>query len=387
MNWLHDTRIDCYSLITSLSLDKYLKVVSDAHDQQGGIAGQRDVLKTTTAKRIRERMVSDIRKGAVLPPVVVGVVMPTKKVEALVKTQNLTLTSLLTSLQGSSLSIIDGMQRTEAYLEASEIDNGILSSKVRVDFWLAKSVRPLVYRMLVLNTGQVPWNLARQLSVVYSPLLEEIRTNVPSIDRIITPDKPGRRVSGGQFSSDSLIELFMAFSLRKPNVDTRESLSEEFSRLDLVENVADDRVQGLFYQTLGTMAALDIAFDKLDTAAPGGRFSRGKDIFSSQPARIGYMVAASQFILGKVGLDKDAKERAKRMTSVVSSSKTLTSRLAKMTKPQLLDFLKLDVLSETLDRKVGQVGRYERTVFYEAFKLLIEEGFKVPDMEPCWRAN
>ena len=45
MNWLHDKRIDCYSLITGLSLEKYLSVVSEAHEQQGGIAGQRDVLK------------------------------------------------------------------------------------------------------------------------------------------------------------------------------------------------------------------------------------------------------------------------------------------------------------------------------------------------------
>lgn len=38
------------------------------------------------------------------------------------------------------------------------------------EFWLAKSVRALVYRMLVLNTGQVPWTLSRQLGVVFEPL-------------------------------------------------------------------------------------------------------------------------------------------------------------------------------------------------------------------------
>jgi hypothetical protein len=54
---------------------------------------------------------------------------------------------------------------------------------------------------------------------------------------------------------------------------------------------------------------------------------------------------------------------------------------------KLGEFLKLDVLSEVLDRKVGQVGRYERTVFNEAFKVLIDEEFNVPNMEPCWRAS
>jgi len=178
----------------------------------------------------------------------------------------------------------------------------------------------------------------------------------------------------------------MAFSLRKTNIDTRESLSEEFSRLDLVANVADEKVQGYFYETLSTMAKLDIAFDRLDVASHG-RFARGRDIFSSQPARIGYIVAVSQHVLGKVGLEKSSKERSARMGALVKDAEVLTKKLSTSSIKELRDFLRLDVLSETLDRKVGQVGRYERAVFYEAFKLLIEERFSVPDMEPCWRAN
>ncbi len=51
------------------------------------------------------------------------------------------------------------------------------------------------------------------------------------------------------------------------------------------------------------------------------------------------------------------------------------------------DFLRLDVLNEVLDKRVGQVGRYERLVFSEAFKVLIEEDFSLDNMEPCWRAS
>lgn len=386
MEWLHDERIDCFSGLVTLPIRDYLALVADAHDRQGNIGGQRDVLKTTTAKRIRERMVADIREGAVLPPVVVGLVESSPSVLEFVGDSTLSQGDFIAKLHGKSISIIDGMQRTEALLEAKNIDKGVLAGSVRVDFWLAKSVRALVYRMLVLNTGQVPWTLARQLSVVYAPLLDEIRQNVPEIARIITPDKPGRRVAGGQFSSDALIEMFMAFSLRKTNVDARENLSEEFSRLDLVANVADDQAQGYFYRTLSTMAQLDIAFDRLD-AIFQGRFSRGRDIFGSQPARIGFIVAVSQHVLGKVGLDRIENERDQRMNSLTQGADDLIHRLGKNSVEDFQKFLRLDVLSEVLDRKVGQVGRYERSVFYEAFKLLIEERFAVPDMEPCWRAN
>ena len=75
------------------------------------------------------------------------------------------------------------------------------------------------------------------------------------------------------------------------------------------------------------------------------------------------------------------------MDALIEGVEGLTAKLAGHSIDQLKDFLRLDVLSETLDRRVGQVGRYERAVFYEAFRLLIEERFAVPDMEPCWRAN
>jgi len=364
----------------------YLALIKQTHDDQGALSGQRDVLKTTTAKRIRERMIADIREGAVLPPVVIGVVLPAPEVRALVDDRTLSLEQLLKKMKGSQLAIIDGMQRTGAFLEAAENDKSVLSRRVRVDFWVAKSVRSLVYRMLVLNTGQVPWTLARQLTVVYAPLLAEIKQNVKSIDRILTPDSVGRRVSGAQFSSEALVELYMAFSLRKTSVDTRESLSEEFSRLDLVEKVADEAVQKLFYRTLATMAKLDLAFDNYESKA-GGRFKRGRDIFSSQPARTGYIVAVAQYVLGKVGLERTPKEREARMKSVESWSQSLATRLSKLSGPKLATFLKLDVLSELLDVKVGQVGRYERSMFFEAFRLLITEEFDVPTMEPCWRAD
>jgi hypothetical protein len=385
MNWLHDARIDCFSAMESLSIDSYLSLASEAHGKRGGIAGQREVLKTTTAKRIRERMVADIRAGAVLPPVVVGIVETPEAVQDIVANKELEVDAFIKGLKREELAIIDGMQRTSALLEARNIDAGVAGT-IRVDFWLAKSVRALVYRMLVLNTGQVPWTLARQLTVVYEPLLLEIKKNVLEIGRIITPDRLGRRVSGGQFSSDALIELFIAFSLRKSAVNTRETLSEEFSRLDMIANVADGTVQDYFYKTLSTMAALDITFDRLEDAG-GGRFGRGRDIFASQPARIGYVVAVAQHVLGKIGLEKSDEERAKRMAKLVQDVENLKERLSGMTTDDLREFLRLDVLSEVLDRKVGQVGRYERSVFYEAFKVLIEESFEVPGMEPCWRAS
>jgi hypothetical protein len=295
-------------------------------------------------------------------------------------------TTLLKHIADQDLSIIDGMQRTASLIEAGTAESTVFDRDMRVEFWIAKSVRALIYRMLVLNTGQVPWTLARQLSVVYAPLLHEIERHVKNLDKVFTPEKPGRRVGGGQFSSDALVELYLAFSLRKTNIDPRESLSEEFSRLEFVQNLSDDAFQDHFYKALSLLVDLDLGFERYEGEG-SSRFSRGKDVFGSQPARIGFIVAVALYVLGRPGLDRPLTERNTRMKAVAKQVGTLAAKLSKLTSGEVGNFLKLDILSEVLDKKVGQVGRYERGVFHDAFRVLLEEEFAVPSMAPCWLAN
>lgn len=75
------------------------------------------------------------------------------------------------------------------------------------------------------------------------------------------------------------------------------------------------------------------------------------------------------------------------MQWIIEWASALVAKLDVMSVEQLSEFLGLDVLSEVLDKRVSQVGRYERGVFIEAFKVLIDEKFDLPNMEPCWRAS
>ena len=53
-----------------MSTQDYLALVEQAYQNRGGIDFQREKLRTTSAIRIRRRMVADVVQGAVLPPVV-----------------------------------------------------------------------------------------------------------------------------------------------------------------------------------------------------------------------------------------------------------------------------------------------------------------------------
>lgn len=384
MDWMYDARTQCWSVMTSMSVGDYLTLVAAAHDAQGALNGQRNVLTTTTAKRIRGRMVQDLKMGATLPPVVIGAVLDPERFTSLEQEHERgpDPDSFLPAGR-ESLSIIDGMQRTAALIEAKAENPDVSGRRLRVEFWLTDNVRAMIYRMLILNTGQVPWTISRQLSVVFAPLLDEIDARVPEIEKMSTPDKPGRRVGAAQYSSDALIELYTAFSLRKTAVDSKEAISDEFSRLDFVDNLADPGFQENFYDALSMMARLDKAFDRLEGtgSTPGGKL-----VFDRQPARIGFIVALGVAVLGRPGADRSSDDRIAKMAELVDAENRLLESLTTMDQVGLGDFLRLDVLNEVLDKRVGQVGRYERAVFSEAFKVLIEEGFALDNLEQCWRA-
>jgi hypothetical protein len=371
--------------MTEMSVRRYLEVVREAHANQGGIEGQRAVLGTTTARRIRERMISDLSQGAVLPPIVIGLVVSGPNFGSMPPTNHAALAGLLSTVEADDVSIIDGMQRTSALVAAAEVHESVLDRPVRVEFWITSSVRALIYRMLVLNTGQVPWTLDRQISVVFASMLGELRTRVPTIEKLITPDDPGRRVGAAQLRFDSVVEMYMAFSLRKTAVDAKEQVSDEFSRLDFVENLDDTNFQDHFYDVLTMLVTLDKVFSRASTT-DASKLTSGRQVFDRQPARIGYVVALGMKILGRPGQERSPDEKKNALGAVMPEHAAFVDRLEKLSNSELIDFLRLDVLGEVLDKRVGQVGRYERGVFLEAFRVLADEHFAVKSMEICWRA-
>lgn len=386
---LPDGRVACWSMMTGMSVANYLALVEKAYKSRGGIAGQREPLKTTTGKRIRQRMVEDIKQGAVLPPVVIGVVIHGD----LEPIAQLSANEILDRMGGEwidSISIIDGMQRTTALQEALAEKGEVADRNVRVECWLAQNTDSLIYRMLILNTGQVPWNIKRQLSVVYAPLIKEIESKV-SFDKLITLEKPGRRTKGGEFNADSLVDAYLAFGLRRTEIDTQETLAEEFSRLDIADAITTKKFDHYFPSIVQCLVDLDKAFARLDVADEGedaanSKYQIGRNIFDGQPARVGFVVACAIAVLGRLGMDKDTAESDAALEELTSGADALVERLMALQKAELGEFLKLDVLRDMLGgQKRSAVGRHERTFFENAFGILIKEKFDVKSMEACWR--
>lgn len=386
---LLDQKTDCVSMLATIDLATYLSLVGDAYEDQGGLAGQRAPIKTKTGMKIRARLVDDLRKGAVIPPVVIGSVVSSRGMAKLKRASSSK--DLIAELRASSatLSIIDGMQRTTALLEASQTHK--IRQSIRIEFWFAKKVEDLIYRMLVLNTGQVPWDLKRQLETLYKPIVEAIRKKLPQV-KVISLDQGNRRSQAGEYRSTRIIELFMAYTSRSVDIDVKERVAEEFTKIDITEATSDDRFLPTFISALELMFKFDEEFSRLGKNAKDddweeGKVKSGRDLFTLLPPSVGFIVAVAELVLGSPGFDYSLPNAQSELKKIAKNADKLLTHMNKLDESRLAEFLDFPTLNQKLKAQSGRIGEYERNLYKAAFTTLLTKSEQVisqGSLAPCW---
>jgi hypothetical protein len=387
--FLEDRRVRCLSGLGQISANRYLEIVETVYRDNGGIAGQRAPLKTKTGITIRKRMIDDIHKGAILPPIVIGAIVDDHILDrARHCGSNDDFARLLDDIPHTAVSIIDGMQRTTALKEAFQSDaTGYISKEIRIDLWLAKTLDSLVYRMLVLNTGQVPWDIKRQLETIYKQVLHEIEKEVTNIE-VFNIDEKDRRSGAGQYRSTRIIELFLAFTSRKPHIELKEKVAEDFARMDATEATSYEQTLPAFIETMKLLAAFDQALSttaaQSDFVSETTRFKEGKDVFTSAPASIAFASAASQILLGSPGYPINVDDLDTRLKSLKDNVAIVVEKIAESSnKSEFIDYL---TLNQKVSAKSGRIGEYEREFFLQAFRHMFTNATQLQNLTPCWSA-
>ncbi len=383
---LIDRKSNCLSYAFNISLCDYLLLIQTPYEQNGGIKGQRAKLTSKSALKIREQMVADFRVGAILPAVVLGAVDEGVNIENHfeLSAKNKDFFRAYVLNNRDSLCIIDGMQRTTAMKEALELD-AHLNPEIRVELWLSNSINQLIYRMLVLNTGQVPWTVRRQLEVLLQPILGYIRNNIKGIN-IITSDENFRRSNAGEYQADKILEAFLIFGTRTEKVNARDAVSDEYIRLDFIESSSKTELLSMFTQVFQRIIELDRVFSRVVNASNSrARFNKGLDLFTSQPAMAGCIAAFAQRILGRPKIDYERTRQLSNLNKILISFDGFIENISSYDDIKLCQFLCLDALNEYIPASTSsKVGDQERSYFKDAFTVLIDESFEVESMEVCW---
>jgi hypothetical protein len=383
---LKDKRANCYSIMLHMSVAEYLAIVEKTFAKKGGLEGQRDTLKTTTAIRIRKRMVQDLEAGTVLPPIVIGAILTGSDFDELeeIRSRDSFLTSIA-QIDSDNIYIIDGMQRTSALREVLN-SKDIGNTQIRIEYWIASQVNSLTYRMLVLNTGQVPWNLRRQLETIFKSIIKELTKKYPQVN-IINIEENGRRLSPCHFQADKVIELFLVFGSRKEKIDLQDRLADEFTKQDFIESTSNHKFNDIFYEAIDLLARFDMVINKFENESLDGYFKKGIDLFSSHPACIGFITAISLAVLGRPGSDNSLEKQNDKWTKIKNDADQMLNKINTLDNIEVGSFLDFQTLNELIGKKSGRGKNVvEREFFLQSFKVLIEENFEIDSMTICWRS-
>ena len=238
MSIIEDLRINSWNLYVESTFGEYLKFARKIIDNN---ELQRKRVKTS--KTIYSLLKNDLKKGCVMPPLVLALVQ--KDVVNVDDSKGEELLNYITENSREVL-ILDGLQRTYTLIDAdSEMKersekeyNKFLNYKLRLEIYVEINKFGILYRMLTLNTGQTPMSARHQLEMLYSNMLN---TEIEGI-RLVT-DKEGKAdPDENEFIFKNAIEGFNSYMNRNELPIDRQELLDNVKMLEHMadENVSED---------------------------------------------------------------------------------------------------------------------------------------------------
>ena len=163
MSRIHDYRINSRNLYVETTFEEYLsfadKIIKNNELQRK---------RVKTSKSVYSLLKDDLKKGCVMPPLVLAVTR-----RNVVDADKISAEELLKYIKENTkdVLILDGMQRTYTLLDArSEMEkedekniHRFLNYSLRLEIYVEINRFCVLYRMLTLNTGQTPMSLRHQL--------------------------------------------------------------------------------------------------------------------------------------------------------------------------------------------------------------------------------
>lgn len=184
------------------SIDTYLSIV-------GSSFGEYLIQRRRESHKAYKRLSDDIRLGALLPTITLSV--KPEHVDTIMDVANQP-ERLKTELSVMGrVDILDGLQRT--YILKDISDSGFRfneNAKLLLEFWLEKDLSKLIYRMIVLNSGQKTMSMRHQIELLFTSLSSEIEKKIPGIT-ILKEKDSSRRTQSNKYPLSDLATSYYAY--------------------------------------------------------------------------------------------------------------------------------------------------------------------------------
>lgn len=367
-----DERINGYCATAVCSYDWYLAATRGA---EGNLSIQRSIIKDSKAY---QTLRADLKRGCILPPLVLaisGIVLPEGlTASALSDDKQLSkfthkLMDELTEPRPESTFIIDGLQRTNALRqtledlqEHTDKHTKFLASPLRVEIWLNIPFGAIAYRMLLLNAGQKPMSIKRQVEILSMKLKENL-TEIPALEVLLSLNSQ-RRTHAGQFFLANLSQAFQAWLQGTPSLDVRNTVMEQLLAESAIETLGTSLSGATVHDDFRSLVEW---FVELDAYV----WSTDSRFFANETVLLGISAA-----VGAAQRNDSLRDRVRRSLELLKSE-------VSQGRVNALGIGRFNELRQGIDVRKYNVGQFTRDMVYRAFQeFFISDGMK--SMEDCW---
>lgn len=241
-----DKKVSGKCLLIDITIGDYVELIQNNLENLPLQRGKVISRKSDVYKRLQE----DLKNDTIMPPLslvaskkfsdTIKDVEDTKRTEDIINNK----------INKKSLSILDGLQRTYCILnviddlkDKPEKLKHFKNSRIRAELWYSIKTNALLYKILVLNTGQFKMSMRHQLEILYMPL-KEVISNIAeerAIEdmRFSTYKVPSPSKRPYQYSFANIVEALTAFNTRDPIVDKTNIVVTELERIRFIEEHSD----------------------------------------------------------------------------------------------------------------------------------------------------
>ncbi|WP_111494818.1 glycosyltransferase family protein [Marinobacter bohaiensis] len=213
------------------SPDQYLKIV-------GNNFGEFTIQRRRESHKAYRRLKADILEGALLPSITLAVKPHLVSDIISVRDDWEALSEKLN--KSGTVDILDGLQRTyilsDIKSEESEFKEG---QELLLEFWLESDISKLIYRMIVLNSGQKAMSMRHQVELLFMSLKETIESQVKGIELIREKDAK-RRTQPSKYSLNNIASSYQSFITASPENDKENMVAQKLIDEDAFDSSEEE---------------------------------------------------------------------------------------------------------------------------------------------------
>jgi hypothetical protein len=322
------------------------------------------------------RLKEDIKKGALLPGITLAI-------------DNLKVSSYLPMVEGKDsaeliqalikskdIYILDGLQRS--YIIRDLVNDGFVfkqEQKVLLEIWFEKEINHLIYRLIVLNSGQRPMSMRHQVELLFMTLKNDLEQVIEGLE--IYLEKEGTiRSHAKKFPFDRLVNGYYSFLTKSPEIERDNLVVKKLNEDDILSSEEEELNESyiLFVKYLRLYCDLDFEFYRIySNHTTLGSY---KNWLAEENTIKSFFAAVSKFTNDEKKLSRVDIALEKLLLLLKSSQST--------DDPFFLDVFKS--IKSGIDSKKVNVGIGTRKLIMDGFReCFISEGEE--SFLECWKTS